>query len=225
MTDPNEAAQDQSQTSTENQSQSGSGSTSNGGNGGSSSNGGSSNGNGNGNGKDQSAVASDAGKLLAAEVALNQARVNALATGLQQHQEALEEAQSSYDEQRNSVDDDVLRYAYSTLLDPVGVADQSRQIDTTGLGGFGASSGVVHAANVFGSPVQQAVAAMATQTPADPVTVIGAIPQSDLVDPDSLERAKGRGGKRKKQSNGGSGSSGSGSSGSGSSGSGSSNSG
>ena len=205
MTDPNEAAQDQSQTPTQNQGQSGNG----GGNGGTNGD------NGNGNGKDQSAVASEAGKLLAAEVALNQARVNALATGLQQHQDALEEAQSAYDEQRNSVDEDALRYAYTSLLDPVGVADQSRQIDTTGLGGFGASSGVVHAANVFGSPVQQAVAAMATQTPADPVTVIGAIPQSDLVDPDSLERAKGRGAKKKRQSgNGGSGSSGSGGSGS-----------
>jgi len=135
-------------------------------------------------------TAKNAAKLLAAEVTRQQAETAALATGTQEHIDASADAQAAYEEVRESVDEDALRFAYATLLNPVGLADQTRQFDTTGLGGFGSSAGVVHAANVFGSNVQRAVAEMATKPDHDPVTVVGAVPQSDLVDPDSLERAQ-----------------------------------
>lgn len=134
-------------------------------------------------------TATNAAKLLAADVARQQAQTNALATGIQQHLDESQEAQDNYDEVRNSVDDDALRFAYTTLLNPVGLGDQTRQVDTTGLGGFGASAGVVHAANVFGSQVQRAVAEMATQSEPAPVTVVG-VQASNLADPESVERAK-----------------------------------
>lgn len=169
---------------------SGSGSTATGGNG--SSNGG--NGNGNGEGEDEGTseeTAAQGAKLLAADVARQQARVNALATGLQEHQDELDDAEAAYEEVRGEVNDDALRFAYVTMLDPVGLADQTRQVDTSGLGGFGSSAGVVHASNVFGSRVQRAVAEMATQSDPAPVTVVG-VPASDLADPGSVEKAKGK---------------------------------
>ena len=167
---------------------SGSGSTATGGNG--SSNGG----NGNGEGEDEGTseeTAAQGAKLLAADVARQQARVNALATGLQEHQDELDDAEAAYEEVRGEVNDDALRFAYVTMLDPVGLADQTRQVDTSGLGGFGSSAGVVHASNVFGSRVQRAVAEMATQSDPAPVTVVG-VPASDLADPGSVEKAKGK---------------------------------
>lgn len=167
---------------------SGSGSTATGGNG--SSNGG----NGNGEGEDEGTseeTAAQGAKLLAADVARQQARVNALATGLQEHQDELDDAEAAYEEVRGEVNDDALRFAYVTMLDPVGLADQTRQVDTSGLGGFGSSAGVVHASNVFGSRVQRAVAEMATQSEPAPVTVVG-VPASDLADPGSVEKAKGK---------------------------------
>jgi hypothetical protein len=165
------------------------------GNGGSSSTD-SGNGNGDsvGNGGDEKSkeeTAAQGAKLLAADVARQQARVNALATGLQEHQDELEEAEAAYEEVRGEVSEDALRFAYVTMLDPVGLADQTRQVDTSGLGGFGSSAGVVHASNVFGSRVQTAVAAMATQSEPSPVTVVG-VPASDLADPGSVEKAKGK---------------------------------
>jgi len=172
---------------------SGSGSTATGSTGGNgSSNGG--NGNGNGEGEDEGTseeTAAQGAKLLAADVARQQARVNALATGLQEHQDELDDAEAAYEEVRGEVNDDALRFAYVTMLDPVGLADQTRQVDTSGLGGFGSSAGVVHASNVFGSRVQRAVAEMATQSDPAPVTVVG-VPASDLADPGSVEKAKGK---------------------------------
>jgi hypothetical protein len=140
--------------------------------------------------EDVQATAVAAAELLEADIARSQARVSALATGLREHQEALEAADARYEEVRAQADNDALRYAYSQLLNPVGLHTQSRQVDTTALGGFGSAAGVVHAADVFGSEVQKTVAGLAWRPEADPVTVLGAVPRSALVDPDSLKEAQ-----------------------------------
>jgi hypothetical protein len=130
----------------------------------------------------------DAARLLAADIARVQAREAALVSGFDHHQDALEEAEANYDEVRAGTDNEAIAYAYTALLNPRGMGSQSRQVDTSGTAGFTMSGAIVHAADVFGHPVQRAVAQMAKQSEADPLTVVGAVPHSDLVNPESVER-------------------------------------
>lgn len=152
----------------------------------------------------------DAARLLNAEIAKNQARSTAFATGLQSHYDDMEDADAHYDEVRSSVGQDAVSYAYTALLNPKGMTSMSRQVDTSGTAGFTTTGAIAHAADVFGHPVQRTVAAMAYHAEAEPLTVVGGVPASDTYDAQdsAVQRISGKdktSGRDKGQSNGGNG--------------------
>lgn len=124
----------------------------------------------------------DKARVHRATVRLHEAEAELMATGSSSAEAQLKDAQKELDDALGETGlskDARLGYnTVSTNFTPAELTSQVGVIDTSGTTGYSDATSLVRTANVFGHPLQQAVAKTATQSAPDPNTVVVTLAQN-----------------------------------------------